>query len=84
MLVVRRRAGEGLAIGEDVEIEVIEISRTRVKLGIRAPREVHVSRREADAVAEENRKACSLISIQGPKGVTEMAAFLRNVSGILP
>ena len=40
MLVLRRRVGEAIAIGGDIEIEVIEISRTRVKLGVRAPRAI--------------------------------------------
>ena len=38
MLIVRRRAGEAIVVAGDVEIEVIEISRTRVKLGVTAPR----------------------------------------------
>ena len=37
MLVLRRRAGERILIGDEMEIEMIEISRSRVKLGIRAP-----------------------------------------------
>ena len=34
MLVLRRRVGETIAIGGGIEIEVMEISRTRVKLGV--------------------------------------------------
>ena len=80
MLVVRRRAGEAISIGEDIEIEVIEISRSRVRLGIRAPRAVQVSRREAVVVADENRQASSLISLRGRGGVIAMLALLQNVS----
>jgi carbon storage regulator len=70
VLVLRRRLGETIAIGGDIEIEVIEISRTRVKLGVTAPREVSVLRKEMLAVAAENRKALELIS-GGAEGVNE-------------
>jgi carbon storage regulator len=62
MLVVRRRAGEAIIVAGDIEIEIIEISRTRVKLGVTAPREVTVTRREAAAIALENRTAAALVS----------------------
>lgn len=62
MLVVRRRAGEAIIVAGDVEIEIIEISRTRVKLGITAPRDVTVTRRETATVASENRNAAALLA----------------------
>jgi carbon storage regulator CsrA len=43
--VVMRRAGEAIIVAGDIEVEIIEISRTRVKLGITAPREVTVTRK---------------------------------------
>lgn len=67
---LRRRQGERIAIGQDIEIEVISISRTRVKLGVTAPREVPVLRKETLAVADENRKALELLS-GGPENVNE-------------
>lgn len=70
MLVLRRRPGQTIAIGHDIEIEVIAISRTRVKLGVTAPRDVSVLRKETIAVAPENRKALELIS-GGPESVNE-------------
>lgn len=80
MLIVRRRAGEAIAIGEDIEIEVIEISRTRVRLGVRAPREAQVNRREVRTIAAENRQASTLIPVQGTGRVSGIAALLRNES----
>jgi len=61
MLVLRRRVGEAIAISGDIEIEVIEISRTRVKLGVRAPQTVSVTRRETLPIAAENRSASELL-----------------------
>ena len=40
MLVIRRRSGESLLVGDNVEIEILEVSGGQVKLGIRAPRDV--------------------------------------------
>ncbi|MGA2325870.1 MAG: carbon storage regulator [Bryobacteraceae bacterium] len=54
MLVIRRRAGESVLIGEDVEIQVTEIGPSRVKLCISAPREVTVLRKEVKLTREEN------------------------------
>jgi carbon storage regulator len=70
VLVLRRRPGQTIAIGHDIEIEVIAISRTRVKLGVTAPRDVSVLRKETIAVAAENRKALELIS-GGTESVNE-------------
>lgn len=57
MLVIRRRAGESFLIGEDVEIEILEMSTSQVKLGIRAPREISVLRKEVFLTREQNRAA---------------------------
>ncbi len=68
VLVLRRRVGETSSIGGGIEIEVIEISRTRVKLGVMAPRDIPVVRKETIAVAAENRRALELVTA-GPEGV---------------
>ena len=54
MLVIRRREGESLLLGEAIEIEVLEILGTRVKLGITAPASVIVERKEIKIVGDEN------------------------------
>lgn len=82
MLVVRRRAGEAIIVAGDVEIEIIEISRTRVKLGVTAPREVTVTRREAAAVALENRTALELVTSGTLE--TDLLGLFSKVSGKMP
>ena len=62
MLVVRRRAGESLLIGDDVEVEILELSAGQVKIGIRAPREVLVLRKEIHITGRQNRVASAEIS----------------------
>lgn len=59
MLVMSRRAGETILIGEDIEIVIAHIGRSRVKVGIRAPRETLVVAREVKLVGEENRAAAA-------------------------
>lgn len=54
MLVIRRRPGESIRVGADIEIEVMECGANRVKLGIRAPREIGVWRKEASGAREQN------------------------------
>jgi carbon storage regulator len=76
VLVLRRRAGEAIVINGNVEIEIIEISRTRVKLGITASREVTVVRKETIAVAAENQKASGLLRDRGVEGIGEILQIL--------
>jgi carbon storage regulator len=46
MLVLSRRKDEAITIGDDVEIMVISIKGNTVRLGIKAPREIPVHRKE--------------------------------------
>jgi carbon storage regulator len=62
MLVIRRRAGESLLIGDGIEIEVIDVTPTRVKLGIRAPASVPILRKEIQEAALQNREAARGVS----------------------
>jgi carbon storage regulator len=54
MLVIRRRAGESLFIGEDVEIRILEIGTSQVKLGIEAPKDITVLRSEVRETQQAN------------------------------
>jgi carbon storage regulator len=55
MLVIRRRPGESITLGEDIEIQILDSTASHVKLGIRAPRSVVVMRTEIRMVGEQNR-----------------------------
>ena len=57
MLVMRRRAGESFMVGEEIEIEVLEVAGSRVKLGIVAPERLTIVRKEAKVTREENLTA---------------------------
>jgi carbon storage regulator len=57
MLVIRRRAGEVVLIGDGVAVTVIEVAGSRVKLGIQAPADVPILRKEIQLAAQQNMAA---------------------------
>jgi carbon storage regulator len=60
MLVITRRSGEQVVLGDDITITVLEISGSTVRLGIDAPTEVPVYRHEIWlAVKAENQAAAN-------------------------
>ncbi|MEG2017025.1 MAG: carbon storage regulator CsrA [Clostridium sp.] len=60
MLVINRKKGESILIGDDIEIKITKIEDGSVKIAISAPREVTILRKEIlDKVKEENKNAMS-------------------------
>ncbi len=58
MLVLSRQKDESLIIGDDIEITVVDIRGDKVRLGVSAPKEVSVHRKEVyEAIRRENREA---------------------------
>jgi carbon storage regulator len=59
MLMMSRRQGEVILIGDEIEIVISHIGRSRVKVGIRAPRDTPVMAREVKLVRDENLAAAA-------------------------
>lgn len=58
MLVLTRKAHESIMIGDDIELSVLAITGEKVRLGIQAPREVPVFRKEVYlAIQEQDAEA---------------------------
>lgn len=55
MLILQRKAGESLVIGEDITIRVVSVDGTRVRLAISAPDDVPILRSELVIAATANR-----------------------------
>src|SRR6266511_1515729 len=61
MLVLSRQRDETIMIGDDVEVTVVDIRGDKVRLGITAPKEISVHRKEVyDAIRRENRAAAQV------------------------
>lgn len=58
MLILSRRVDESIVIGDEIVVSVVDIKGDQVKLGIEAPREIKVYRREVyEAIQAENLAA---------------------------
>ena len=58
MLVLTRRLGESINIGDEIKITVVDIDGKQVKIGIEAPRDVSIFREEVyDRIKRENIRA---------------------------
>jgi carbon storage regulator len=77
MLVIRRRPGESLLVGDNVEIEVLDSSPSQVKLGIRAPKSVVVIRKEIQLTREQNVAASQ--SVESLPNVQQLLNSLKAV-----
>jgi carbon storage regulator len=61
MLVLSRQRDESIVIGDNVIVTIVDVRGDRVRLGIDAPREISVHRREVyDAIQRENREAAQI------------------------
>lgn len=76
MLIIRRRRGESIIIGEEIRIEILETSPTQVKLGITAPKEVTVLRSEIRTIRDVNVSASALAP--DPEQLTQLVEQLRD------
>ncbi|MCE4049423.1 carbon storage regulator CsrA [Bacillus sp. Au-Bac7] len=63
MLVLSRKVGEVIKIGNDIELTVVSVSGDQVKIGINAPKQVEIHRKEVfDQIYNENKAASVDIS----------------------
>ena len=72
MLIITRKAGESIKIGDDVTIEVLSVSGSSVKIGINAPKSINILRKELyDIIKNENINA-SAVSLDDISGLNEL------------
>jgi len=58
LLVLTRKVGQSIVIGDEIEVVVLEVRGEQVRVGIRAPKTVSVHRKEVyEQIAEEARPA---------------------------
>ena len=57
MLILQRKAGESVLIGEEIEVSILSVDAGRVRLAIQAPKNISILRSELKTAAEANREA---------------------------
>ena len=67
MLVLTRRTGEGIMIGDEIEIKILDVSGEKVRVGIDAPRAINVYRTEVFERIESEVAAERAATINGGK-----------------
>ena len=75
MLILRRRAGETLLIGDNVKLTVMDVYEGGVRLAIDAPKSVQILRSELLQAVDANRDAAA----REPKRPDELLGLLGNV-----
>jgi carbon storage regulator len=75
VLILTRRAGESVVIGDDIVITIVEVRGDSVRLGIDAPRSVDVHREE---VYQELRRANEQAASPDPSAVDELRDALER------
>lgn len=68
MLVLSRKCEESLVIDGCIEIKVIEINGDKVRLGVEAPQNYKILRKELVQIMESNRQAAKSTGIQDMRG----------------
>lgn len=76
MLVLQRRKGESLLIGDDIEVSVISVEGGRVRLAITAPADVQILRSELVRARAANKDAAS--------EEVNPEEFINMLEGVLP
>ncbi|MBW2622404.1 MAG: carbon storage regulator CsrA [Deltaproteobacteria bacterium] len=72
MLILTRKIGETIAIGEDIKIQVVSIKGRHVRIGIEAPAQTPVHREEVfQRIQEANEQAASV----APEDLSEVTAL---------
>ncbi len=57
MLVLTRKSNQSIMIGDDIEVSVLSIMGEKVRIGIQAPRDVPVFRREVYLEIQQERRS---------------------------
>jgi carbon storage regulator len=79
MLVLTRKKDECIMIGDDIEIYLVDIAPNQVRIGINAPRDVQVYRKEVyDAIKEENRRSRELPGKDAEQVVTKVKTLFEK------
>jgi carbon storage regulator len=74
MLVLSRKKGESIMIGEHIELVILEVEGETIRIGIQAPKHIEVHRKEIYLQIQEANKAA-----QRTVGIADLRKLLGNV-----
>jgi carbon storage regulator len=76
MLIISRKAGESFFIGDDIEVTICEIGPDKIRVGINAPKDISICRKEIRDIKEENTKASKTVSNEKLKSLSSYLSEL--------
>lgn len=77
MLILTRKLGEQINIGDDITVTLLEVKGTQVKLGIEAPKDISIHRKEIyERIREENLKSSEV----DLSDLSEAASMLTSIT----
>lgn len=79
MFVIRRKPGQSIQIGDDIVIEVLDATPSRVKLGVHAPDSVRVARTEVLIAEAQNRCAAVSAPLESLEGLAQRLRVSLNL-----
>jgi len=80
MLILTRKPGESVYLGDDVKITIVEIKGHQIRLGIDAPRDLRIYREEIyEQIREENRQAAETGATS--QGLEELSSTWKSKTG---
>lgn len=71
MLILTRKSGESIRIGDNIKLKIIEIRGNQVRLGIDAPHDLAVHREEIYALIQAQNQAAAESSPSNPQVITD-------------
>jgi carbon storage regulator len=75
MLVLSRKKGEAIVLGQNIEVVILDIGADTIKIGIAAPKEVQIVRKELLASVTQS----NLESVNHSEGITALAEKLKKI-----
>ena len=82
MLILSRRAGEKLIIGENVTVTILAVKGNQIRIGIDAPRDVRVDREEIyQRILKEEKELNKVNATRAPAAVAEVPLRQLSISG---
>jgi carbon storage regulator len=81
MLVLTRKSNQSIMIGDDIEVSVLSIMGEKVRIGIQAPRDIPVFRKEVYLEIQQERNGAAVAAAGGVRGEVDAALGKLSAGG---